>query len=237
MEDYKARFKDAPWINEHPSILIAGLGGIGSNTAYCLTKTVNADYFFVDFDRVDYLNVGSQFFGASDVGKLKVDAVQDTMKHFLRDQCPQIDSLAATITPNVEIPDEITVYISAFDNMKARKALFELWKKNPYRELFIDGRLRANYYQVFTVIPGREEEYEKTLFEDSEADDGMCTFKQTTYFGMLIGARITHMVVNFLSNRAMKEDIHSLPFMIEEAGDAVWINIKQFESVENEIIS
>jgi molybdopterin/thiamine biosynthesis adenylyltransferase len=240
MGEYKARFKDAPWFNEKPDILIAGLGGIGSNAAYCLTKTINGSFILVDMDRVDPINIGSQFFMENNIGKSKVNATSLNINSFLGEQSPKIMEAVNFIKEDTIIPTKFTIYISAFDNMKARKDLFNLWKKNPNRELLIDGRLRANYYQVFVVTPEREEEYEKTLFDNSEADDGVCTFKQTAYFGMLIGARITHMVVNYLSNKAFGEEINSLPFMVEEAGDAVWINIKEFETEKtttDEIIS
>lgn len=86
-------------------------------------------------------------------------------------------------------------------------------------------RLRANLYEVYVVIKGREEEYEKTLFNDSEVDDGPCTFKQTAYFGMLVGARITHVLVNYLTNKYAKEEVCNLPFKISEFGEPFLIDI------------
>jgi hypothetical protein len=91
--------------------------------------------------------------------------------------------------------------------------------------LLIDGRLSANLYEVYVVTPGKEEEYEKTLFESSEASYAPCTFKQTAYVGALIGARITQVVVNYLSNKYSEVPFCTLPFKIEEFTEPFYIDI------------
>ena len=117
--------------------------------------------------------------------------------------------------------------ITGFDNMKARKLAFKNWKKLDNREIFIDGRLRAAFYEVFVVTKGREDEYEATLFDDSEVQLAPCTYKQTAYFAMLIGARITHLLVNYLTNKYQNDDICELPFRVSEVGDMFYIENKQ----------
>ena len=103
--------------------------------------------------------------------------------------------------------------------MKTRKQIFDVWRSKDNRELLLDGRLRANYYEVYAVVPGKEEEYEKTLFSDSEIAEGPCTFKQTAYFGMLIGARITQIIVNYLTNKYAEEPLCNVPFKVSEFGE------------------
>ena len=48
------RFKEAPWYTDldKESILIGGVGGIGSATLYCLSKTVPAKYFIYDNGKI-----------------------------------------------------------------------------------------------------------------------------------------------------------------------------------------
>lgn len=219
------RFKDAPWMTKnHPRILLAGLGGIGSNTMYCLYKTIPAVYFIIDMDNVEEHNVGTQFYKVSDLNKLKIHALKQNLIDFIGEQSDRV------INPiNNKIKSDVStlpITIAAFDNMQARKDLFYSWKRLNNREIFIDGRLRAEYYQIFTVLPGREEDYEKTLFEDSEIGSDPCTFKQTAYFGMLIGARITHLLVNYLTNKALGEDINVVPFLVEEVGNLMYVKVE-----------
>lgn len=217
---YNDRFKDAPWYEKsvNESILFIGQGGIGSNAMYCLAKTIPATYYIMDMDTVEEYNVGCQFFTKSQVGEKKVIAMKNTLEK---------SSVAKIYTLQQKYNDEyLPIIITGLDNMAARKQSYEQWKSNESRELFIDGRLRANLYEVYVVTKGREEEYEKTLFNDDEVDDGPCTFKQTSYFGMLIGARITHCLVNYLTNKYSGEEICNLPFFVKEFGDPFYIDIQ-----------
>lgn len=223
MTKYNDRFKDALWYNTRPDVSIGGAGGIGSNALYCLTKSIPGSYFVMDMDIVEDYNVGSQFFNKNQVGMKKVAAIAQTVSVNTDDFEVMIHPFAEFVDANSDI---LPFAISAFDNMTARKNFYEAWLKNPDRKILIDGRLRATYYQIYTVLPGREKDYEATLFSDDEVDDGLCTFKQTAYFGMMIGARITNILVNYLTNIAVGEEINVVPFMIEESGDLLYFNVK-----------
>lgn len=215
---YNDRFKDAPWYEKSKAeiISVVGVGGIGSNTLYNLVKTVPATYYIYDDDTVNEYNVGTQFFTHNQIGKYKVEALESTLYNYtqIRPMCYKMKSAYTDII------------ISAVDSMTSRKKIFELWKQRNSRELLIDGRLRANLYEVYVVTPEKEEKYEATLFDDNEVDDGPCTFKQTAYFGMLIGARITQVVVNWLINKYAGENICSIPFKIYEVGEPFLIEVK-----------
>lgn len=222
------RFKDAPWFSKskEETISVLGAGGIGSNTIYNLCKTIPATYIIVDFDRVEPHNVGTQFFSMDQIGKLKVEAIRDTILDSvfarLRIYPIKIDD-AVSFSLNEEIIRPIT--ITGFDNMKARKDAFNAWCNQVDRELFIDGRLRANLYEVYAVTPDKEEQYRTTLFEDDDVLPEPCTFKQTAYFGMLIGARITNVVVNYLSNKYSDTPVNIVPFKIKEIGELCYVEI------------
>ena len=218
--DINSRFKDAPWYSEctKEQILFVGQGGIGGNAMYCLAKTIPAIYYIMDEDIVEEYNVGTQYFTKSQVGKKKVHAIKETL-----DNC----SVATIRTLDQKYKNEYKpIMLSGLDNMEARKQIYEEWKKHEDREILIESRLRANLYEVHVVMKGREEAYEATLFDDSETDDGPCTFKATAYFGMLVGARITHVLVNYLTNKYTGEDVCSIPTCIKEFGEAFYIDIQ-----------
>jgi molybdopterin/thiamine biosynthesis adenylyltransferase len=220
MQQYNDRFKDAPWYNgcTKEQILFIGQGGIGGNAMYCLAKTIPATYYILDYDTVDEINIGTQFFNKTQIGKKKVHAIKQTLESFSTAQINPIDAKYKN--------EHLPIMISGLDNMEARKQVFEEWKKHEDREIYIEARLRAALYEVYIVTKGKEEEYEKTLFNDSETDDGPCTFKQTAYFGMLVGARITHCLVNYLTNKYSEDgDVCSLPFKIQEYGEPFYIDI------------
>ena len=215
-----SRFKDAPWYNEctKEKILVIGAGGISSNAMYCLAKTIPTTYFVMDFDVCEDINVGCQLFNKHQIGKKKVTALKETLDNF---------TTATIRTLDQRYNNEYTpIMISGLDNMEARKQVYEEWKKHEDREIYIEARLRASLYEVYVVMKGREEEYEKTLFSDEEVDSGPCTFKQTAYFGMLVGARITHVLVNYLTNKYTGEDVCSIPSCIKEFGEPFYIDIQ-----------
>lgn len=212
------RFKDAPWYegSKDDNILIAGVGGIGSNAAYSISKTIPARrIYLLDPDIVESYNIGTQFFNTLSITVNKAFGLSNTLKQFGVDNTFAINKFLGT--------EASAITISAFDNMAARKKLFENWKALPDKEILIDGRLRANLYEVYAVTPDRIEQYEATFFDDSEVDDDVCTFKQTAYFAVLIGARITHLLVNYLTNKYSEADICNLPFKVEEIGEPFFI--------------
>lgn len=54
---YQDRFKDAPFFDPSLSVIIAGLGGIGSNVSYNLCRQ-NYEMIFFDFDTIEAHNIG-----------------------------------------------------------------------------------------------------------------------------------------------------------------------------------
>jgi hypothetical protein len=217
------RFKDAGWISKDaPNIMILGMGGIGSNTFYNLYRSIPAHYRVIDFDTVEEHNTGTQFFSKHSIGELKIESVKLLSESFsncilsLEAECQKVrDGFVAS-----------AITITGFDNMEARKAAFEAWMKIEDREVFIDGRLRATSYDVYFVKKGDESRYLETLFDDNDLTSDVCTFKQTSHFGMLIGARITMLLTNYLVNKYCGEEINQTPFKFSELGDACYVDIQ-----------
>lgn len=59
---------------------IAGCGGLGSNAAIALARIGIGKLILVDFDVVDPTNLNRQQYFVEDIGKLKVDALQEKIK-------------------------------------------------------------------------------------------------------------------------------------------------------------
>lgn len=219
-EHFSNRFKDAPWYTKakNETILVVGCGGIASNALYLLTKTIPAHYFIMDFDKVEAHNVNCQFFFASDLGKFKVNAFKERMEN-------TVESRITPLADKYKGSECLPIMISGLDNMKTRKEMFEAWRKQENRELLIEARLRATQYEVYAVTKEDEAEYEKTLFDDNEVDEGPCTFKQTAHFGMLVGARITQILCNYLTNKYDPNALAVVPFKVEEKAEPFYFNI------------
>ena len=84
--------------------------------------------------------------------------------------------------------------------------------------LYIDGRLAAEEFQIF-CIKGDDDKAQKIyeeewLFDDSQAEATICSYKQTTFCANMIASYMINCFVNFLSNQNERIIDRSVPFMI-----------------------
>ena len=215
MEQQFDRFKDAIWFNkENPELVkIGGAGGIGSWLTFLLVRA-GFKPFVYDFDTIEEHNVGGQLFREQDIGKTKTIA----LNHIINTFC------GTSITAFNQKVDQNTAthyfMFSAFDNMKARKDLFEVWKKShencPITPIFIDGRLLAEQLQIFCVTPDTMELYETDhLFDDSLVEDAPCTLRQTSHSAAMIASLMVAFFTNHITNIYEREIMRNVPFYYE----------------------
>lgn len=213
--NYYERFKDAPWYNPENSemVLIGGTGGIGSWLAFFLARAGFSPTVFDD-DIVEEMNIAGQLFRTSDVGKSKVQAVHDITRDFTGSE---INGINGKYTMEEGIAHSFM--FSAFDNMEARKTMFEKWKANINDSLvdpiFIDGRLNAEQMQILCVRKNDIEKYEQHLFSDSEVEDAPCAFKQTTHAAAMIASHMTAFFTNHITNIRENAMVRDIPFYYE----------------------
>ena len=220
--DETARFSSAEWFAKAQtnSIIVAGQGGIGSWTTLLLSRLRPVCITIYDSDVVELVNLAGQLYGSNNVGQLKVNAmcalVHQLSNYYSVYSCPYNYD---TTRPTEDI------MICGFDNMNARRMFFESWKGRVSRcsgvmqsnQLYIDGRLTATEIQVF-CITGEDTElirrYENEfLFDDEEASQEVCSFKQTAYLANMIAGMIVNLYVNFCANQTGTPFKRSLPFI------------------------
>ena len=127
--------------------------------------------------------------------------------------------------------------ICGFDSMESRKMFFNSWKTavhrmtrdNRKKYLFIDGRLAAESFQVLCFtgdddynIRKYEEEF---LFSDEEADETICSYKQTTFMANMIGSIITNLFINFCANQCNPLIDRDLPFLTEYNAETMYFKV------------
>lgn len=124
------------------------------------------------------------------------------------------------------------IMICGFDNMAARKVFFDKWltrvelSSYPERCLYIDGRLSAESYQIF-AIQGTDkraiQEYqEKWLFDDNEADETVCSYKQTSYMAAMIASNMVNIYVNHMANQCNPIIPRDVPFFMEYTAETMF---------------
>ena len=218
-DDTMSRFSGAMWFNaiQLSTVVLAGLGGIGSYVLFCLSRMKPKQIFLYDDDVVELANLSGQLYSAPMVGKRKVDAMAELARDF---SCYYgVQAVPQKFTKDTPAGD---IMICGFDNMQARKDFFEAWVKHlvnhpsPNKCLFIDGRLNMEEFQVF-CMRGNDtysiEKYHKEyLFEDYQAESLQCSMKQTTYCANMIGSVIVNLFTNFIANQLKPLIDRDLPF-------------------------
>ena len=224
VDDYTSRFSGANWYDEIQSktIIIAGCGGIGSNTVFQIARMKPDSIIIYDNDTVETGNISGQLFRKDQIGEFKVNAISSIIRDFSNYYSVRAFNELYSYNSSVS-----SIMICGFDNMEARRIFFNNWlkyvrtidEKDRKYCLFIDGRLSFDTIQVFAITGDDTfniQRYSKDfLFSDKEADETICSLKQTTYLACMIASIITNNLVNFCANLAAGFNINSVPFLTE----------------------
>lgn len=221
--DQTLRFSSADWFEKirNQEVILAGLGGIGSWCALLLSRLDIRYLTLFDDDIVDSVNLAGQFYKKSQVKTFKASAISTAIREYSNYYNCNVNKSKF----NIHSPSS-GIMICGFDNMEARKVFYRRWSvyldQHPSRAnecLFIDGRLSADTFQVLCIkgdddynMKRYEENY---LFNDSEADETICSFKQTSFMANMIASYMVNLFVNFISNLSNPGIEKSIPFFTE----------------------
>ena len=221
VDESTSRFSSAIWYEaiQKKTIILAGVGGIGSYVGFLLARMRPTALFIYDPDIVETVNMSGQLYSREDVGSYKVSALSTMINKYC-----DYNSVFAIPEGFDESNDASDIMICGFDNMVARKIFFNKWldhvrsKSEAERAncLYIDGRLAAEEFQVL-CIKGDDEfninRYKKEfLFSDVEADATVCSYKQTTFMANMIASVMVNLFVNFVANQCEPLIDRDLPF-------------------------
>lgn len=230
VSESRGRFKDADWLVEPLSLIIGGAGGIGSWVSLFLSRIGHELHIF-DMDTFEQHNMSGQFVSSDCIGLNKAVAVKRMCESFNQ------SSTVSIYTHDQYTDESVTnnVVFSCFDNMLARKLMYSKWvdylKNNPEKRkesIFIDGRLLAEQYQIFTVQGDDFKsvmKYYEFLFEDSEVEEAECTFKQTSHVASMIASNMVSVFNNWVSNKVLGMSIRNVPFYQEHFTPAFYSQI------------
>lgn len=207
---YLERCMGATWFpyTSEEEVLIVGAGGLGSFAALAISR-LGCDIIIYDQDDYTSVNLTGQLAKLEDIGINKAVAIRQTLHGFTPD-C-KINAIAEMYTE-----DSMTcpITITCPDNNATRKLVFEKWMhenwENKYA-IFIDARAGMDLIEIFCVTKDKAEDYRKTLLDDSQYEEGMCTTKQTTYTTQIAGG----MIANYFKNYIMQVEestIFNVPF-------------------------
>lgn len=237
VDETTSRFSGAIWYEEiqKQAVTLAGVGGVGSYVGFLLGRLKPQRLIIYDPDRVETVNMSGQLYGQTDVGNYKSVALSIMIRNYANYN--NIVALNDRFDANSEATD---IMICGFDNMEARKVFYERWKQrvlsyptgsNDRKKcLFIDGRLAAEEFQVLS-IQGNDDramkEYEgKWLFSDVEAEETICSYKQTTFMANMIASVMVNIFVNFVANQCNPIIDRDVPFFISYDASTMFTKVE-----------
>jgi len=106
---------------------IAGAGGLGSNAAVALVRAGIGKLIIVDDDRIEIPNLNRQQYFWSQVGRLKVEALAETLRkihHFTEVAILPVRINRRNVAP---LFAEVDLLIEAFDRAEEKQMLIEAW--------------------------------------------------------------------------------------------------------------
>ena len=224
-----SRFSSAIWFEkiQQQNIVLAGVGGIGSYVAFLLSRMKPRAITIYDPDTVETVNMAGQLYGVHDIGLYKVSAINTRM----RELSSYYSAYDRRFTDSDRADD---IMICGFDNMEARKTFFRSWlnhvnglpEEDRSKCLFIDGRLNAEEFQVLCITGDNQyaiDNYSNNwLFNDSDVEEAVCSYKQTSYMANMIGSVMTNLFVNFCANMCDPIMPRDVPFLTRYDGTTMF---------------
>ena len=222
------RFSGAVWYRkiQETTVILAGLGGIGSHLAFLIGRMRPKRLLIYDADFVEEVNMAGQLFPRNMIGRTKAGAMNSFINAYADGYC------AESYESNYEIDTNnvADIMICGFDKMSARKMYYNKWlyhvnqlpESRKKECLFIDGRLAAEMFQIYAIsgddVESMEKYEDKALFSDEEAERTICSYKQTTFMATMIASVMCNVFVNFCANMCNPVFERPIPFYTEYDG-------------------
>lgn len=237
LEEETSRFSGAVWYEaiQRKNVTLAGLGGIGSYVGFLLARMHPSYIYLYDDDVVEAGNMSGQLYGNADLGVYKSKALANMMLNYANHN--MVGVFTGKFTSE---SDPTNIMICGFDNMEARQIFFNSWYNRvlqiPENErgkcLFIDGRLAAEEFQIFSLtgdnMPAIERYKHDYLFDDSEADETVCSYKQTTFCANMIASYIVNIFVNFVADSCPENIMpRPVPFYINYNAETMYLKVEE----------
>lgn len=179
-------------------IWIIGAGGIGSNSAYVLSK-MGLKVKVCDFDEVDDVNTSSQFYSMDQLWKPKVEMLKQNIKQMCDED---IEIVNSKYEPWMF--DDCDILILALDSLAVRKQVIETCKDTQF---ILDTRMVKKIAQI-NLLYGiqRKTRMEKEWREDADANNAgtRCTEKAVAFNALGMAALVGSIVADKLNGKELK---------------------------------
>lgn len=179
---------------------VIGAGATGSYLTLFLAKMTGSPFITVwDYDKVEDHNLPNQLYGPADVGRLKVEALEEVVERLT----------GVTITTEAVRCDKDSrlhgIVFLAVDSMDSRKEIFDgCIKFNPNVTLMVEMRLGIDSAIIYSINPNLRSDvgrWEKGWYPSSEAVESPCTNRMICTTVATVAGICVHRVVLWTKNK------------------------------------
>ncbi|QDT66719.1 ThiF family adenylyltransferase [Calycomorphotria hydatis] len=174
------------------TVTVIGVGAIGRQVALQLAALGARRLQLIDFDQVDLSNVTTQGYRHRDVGRSKVEVMQEAIHGF--DPEIRVQVINDRYRSRMEIGDAVFCCV---DSISDRSAIWRTVKDRC--QFWADGRMLGETLRVLTATDAVSQEYySRTLFPQQEAQAGSCTSRSTIYAASIAAGLLLHQFTRWL---------------------------------------
>jgi hypothetical protein len=182
-------------------VSVIGVGAIGRQVALQLAALGASRLQLIDFDVVEPTNITTQGYLPADLGLAKVEAAAKAIQQI--DAAIELDLIEDRYRPQWEVGEAVFCCV---DSISARAAI---WRSVSQRcQFWCDGRMLGEVLRILTVAEqqGREH-YPTTLFQQREAQTGLCTARGVIYTAGIAAGLMLHQFCRWLRQQAIDRDL------------------------------
>lgn len=130
---------------------IAGLGGLGSTIAVALARSGVGELTLVDFDIVEPSNLNRQHYFIEDIGKYKVNALEEIIKKI--NPFIKVNTIKTTINESNarDIFNDCKIIVEAFDNKQSKAELVNEILTNT-NKIIVAASGMAGYFSNNSIV-------------------------------------------------------------------------------------
>lgn len=182
---------------DRATVVICGLGGLGSNIALCLARAGVGHLILIDFDKVDVTNLHRQQYKIDQVGMNKTDAILANIKEI--NPYIEVDVRQVMVTKDnaLELTKDADIICEAFDKAQNKAMLVNLILEKAPDKYILSSSGMAGFGSANLISTKK---ITKRFFlsgdDVSDVDDGIGLISSRV---MVCGAHEAHMALRILA--------------------------------------
>ena len=169
------------------TVIIAGMGMLGSWTAHALARAVGRLIVYDGGDTVEAENLGNQAYNELHVREPKGASIASELYGFNVDVIARMFPYRTLVINGREVSADVVV--SCVDTLEGRAAAAR-WCQDHRVPLFIDTRAQGEVAVICTAPPDRIVEYLLSMPKAKDVEDRRCGAVGGAYTGMWVASQV-----------------------------------------------